>query len=708
MAVNWRLYRPEGRSLGWGDLALLLAFYAFTVAACVWGGRTEDNATIYWAANGALVAGLLTLDPRRLWPFLAVCFAINFGVNAADKLPLSLNLIYTSLNFGLSVAVAYGARKTCGAALDLTRPKRLAYFTAVVALATIAEAFIGSVIRCFQDGALTPMNELPNWFACDFLGLMLAAPAALMLVQRRRVGSGVLTRSAERTLILAALAALTGMSFALNLAAGVFLIFPMVLLAAFRLGPSWVYSAVYLVAMVATPLTVRFGLGPIPMLAEASRLGEIEMLQMFLVSVFLSALPATSALAERSRAAARLERREAAARDARARAEAAAAAKSSFLAMMSHEIRTPLNGIVGFSQMLGLRSDLPADARRKVDLIASSSEVLIGLVNDILDFSKIEAGRFELDPAPTDLTRTFEDVLAMTRPSAAAKGLAVHLECALDPSARHRADDMRLRQVLMNLVSNAVKFTDAGSVAVSVVARAADDADIIHVSVRDTGCGVPEDKLPLLFQPFSQLDPSVARSHGGTGLGLAISKALIDLMGGEIGVDSGPEGSTFWFTVTLPREASVQIEDAAAAGEAAAEDTDGGRPLRVLVVDDHPVNREVASLMLQAAGCEVGTADDGASGVEAAQTGDFDIILMDIRMPGMDGFAASRAIRALGAPVSQVPILAVTADLVCNTAQAWRDAGMNGLVAKPINQERLFDAMSEVLAAAAGDRAEAA
>lgn len=707
MAESWRLYRPEGRSLGWGDLALLLAFYAFTVAACVWGGRTEENATIYWAANGALVAGLLTLDPRRLWPFLVVCFAINFGVNAADKLPLSLNLIYTSLNFGLSVAVAYGARKTCGAALDLTRPKRLAQFTAVVAVATITEAFIGSVIRCLLEGALRPMNELPNWFACDFLGLMLAAPAALMLVQRRKLGSGVLTRSAERTAILLALGVLTGLSFMQNFAPGVFLIFPMVLLAAFRLGPSWVYSAVYLVAVVATPLTVRYGLGPITQLAETSRVGEIEMLQMFLVSVFLSALPATSALAERTRTAARLERREAAARDARARAEAAAAAKSSFLAVMSHEIRTPLNGIVGFSQMLSARPDLPADARRHVDLIGRSSDVLIGLVNEILDFSKIEAGRFELDPSPTDLNRTFEDVVAMTRPSAEAKGLTLHLESALDPTARHRVDDLRLRQVLINLLSNAVKFTPSGSVAVSVVVRPEGEADHLSVAVRDTGVGVPEDKLPLLFQPFSQLDPSVARSHGGTGLGLAISKALVDLMGGRIGVDSRPDGSTFWFTLDLTREASVTPEAAPAESSGMAEVEEAGRPLRVLVVDDHPVNREVASLMLQAAGCEVGTADDGAAGVEAARGGGFDIILMDIRMPGMDGFAASRAIRALDGPAARTPILAVTADVVCNTAQACREAGMNGYVAKPINQERLFAAMGEALDERAA-RAEAA
>lgn len=681
--------------MGWGDLALLLAFYAFTVAACVWAGRTEDNATIYWAANGALVAGLLTLDPRRLWPFLAVCFAINFGVNAADALPVDLNLTYTALNFILSVAVAFGARRVCGAAMDLTRPKRLAQFTLVVALVIGVEAFIGTLILCLQRGTWSELREFPNWFACDFLGLMLAAPAALMLLRRRRLGSGVLTRSAERAIILGALSLLTGLSFFSNFAPGVFMIFPMVLLAAFRLGPSWVYSAVYLVAMVATTLTVHWDRGPIPMLAQASGVDGIVMLQLFLVSIFLSALPATSALAERSRSAARLARREAAARDARARAEAAAAAKSSFLAVMSHEIRTPLNGIVGFSQMLTMRHDLPADVRRQVDLIGRSSDVLIGLVNDILDFSKIEAGRFDLDPSPTDLTRTFEDVVAMARPSAEAKGLAVHLECALDPAILHCVDDLRLRQVLVNLISNAVKFTPSGSVAVSVVARPEGDMDAVSVAVRDTGVGVPADKLPLLFQPFSQLDPSVARSHGGTGLGLAISKALIDLMGGAIGVDSGPGGSTFWFTVHLPREAAST--GAGALTASMADEAGAGRPMRVLVVDDHPVNREMASLMLQAAGCEVSTADDGAAGVEAARDGGFDIILMDIRMPGMDGFAASRAIRALNGPASRVPILAVTADVISNTVQACRDAGMNGHVAKPINQERLFAAMAEAL-----------
>ncbi|HZV85067.1 MAG TPA: response regulator [Brevundimonas sp.] len=696
---RWRLYREEGRPHGALDPAILFLAYVITVVVAVWGARTVQNGTVFWAANGVLVAGLLTLRPRWRSPFMGLCFAVNFLVNVRGGLPTDINLTFTSLNFVLAYGIALGARQVCGAALDLSGAKRLFQFALVVAVATAGEALIGSTIRALTVGGLPQLKQMSRWFASDSLGVMLAAPAMLMLMQRGRREMAGEASAWERVALLSGLAGLTAAAFLQTAWPLICLIYPVILLAAFRLGSSWIYVAVFVVAAVATPLTVQ-GQGPIALLDPGADFTRIGLLQIFLASVFLSALPATSSLAERARSAARLARRSAAAAHARRLAEDAVAAKSTFLAVMSHEIRTPLNGVIGFSQLLTRRDDLPADVRGQLDTIARSSEVLLGLVNDILDFSKIEARRFDLSPRPVRLRQTFEDTLAIVRASAEKKGLALRLETDLDPDIWHLADDMRLRQVLLNLLSNAVKFTTRGSVVLNVDWRTEDGVDRLEVGVRDTGAGISAEKMPLLFLPFSQLDPSVARSHGGTGLGLAISKSLVELMGGSIGVETSPVGSRFWFTVRLPRHEHQPA--------VVTEPVEMTRPPRVLVVDDHPVNREVATLMLQSVGCDVVTANDGAAGVEAVRTGGFDVVLMDIRMPGMDGYAATRAIRALDGPTSKVVILAVTADVVSEDIKECHDAGMNGHVAKPINQERLIAAIADALGAGTDEQAEAA
>ncbi len=255
------------------------------------------------------------------------------------------------------------------------------------------------------------------------------------------------------------------------------------------------------------------------------------------------------------------------------------------------------------------------------------------------------------------------------------------------------ADDLRIRQVLLNLVNNAVKFTADGGVEIEIAAEpGAEGVDAVTIRVLDTGIGVAEAKRGRLFQPFSQVDSSITRTYGGTGLGLAISKSLIELMGGDIGVTPRePRGSDFWFRVPLtPATAQAQANDGHAVDTL-------DRAIRVLVVDDHPINREVASLLLTSAGCEVATCQDGVRAVEAARAGGFDLILMDIHMPEMDGFTASRAIRALPGAASKVPIVAMTADVTSRDVALCRDAGMNAHVGKPINRAALFETMLQVL-----------
>ncbi len=361
-------------------------------------------------------------------------------------------------------------------------------------------------------------------------------------------------------------------------------------------------------------------------------------------------------------------------------AEAATVAKSQFLANMSHEIRTPLTGVIGFAGLLKSMGDLPADARRYAERIHKSADALLSVVNDVLDFSKLEADQMTLDPRPTDPSALIDDTVDLIRHRAAEKGLEVAIHGTAMP-ATVLADAPRLRQVLLNLLTNAVKFTDAG--AISVEAHHA--ADELAVSVRDTGPGVPAALAGRLFQRFSQVDGSNARQHGGTGLGLAISKALIELMGGQIGMQSEPgRGSTFWFRVPAPATE--------APGQAGAEC--GARvmlkPVRVLVVDDVAVNRELVGAILSAFEADVHEAASGAEAIEASAATAFDVILMDLQMPEMDGLAATAAIRGQPGPNSTTPIVALSANVLPAQVEACLAGGMNDHIAKPIDAAELL------------------
>ena len=669
------------------DFAVLLAGYFLVMFAGVFAARTLADNTAFWAANGVLVAGLLTLRPRWRLVFLTVCFAGNVGMNAYEGLTLALNLTYCIPNVALAVLVAFGARRFCGAALDLSRPKRLAQFTAVAAVSTAVVVVVGGLTldAVFHPWSLT--MDGPNWFIGDFLGLMLNAPAMVMLMQRRR-----LTAAAggwERTAVLGLVAGAAALGCLRTDLPLLYLVYPVILLAAFRLGAAWIYFAVYLAAVVAAAVTVR-GYGPLAVPHPVIDDINLRFVQLFAASLLLSAVPAASALAERERTARRLAQRARAAREAHARAAVAIESKASFLAMMSHEIRTPLNAVIGFSQLLGQESDLTEETRRKVGLIGRSSRVLKDLVNDLLDFSKMDAGKFDLSPVPDLLHLTLEDAAAIVRDGAEAKDLVLRVESDAAQDAVHVFDGARLRQVLLNLLSNAIKFTAQGEVVLSCSVRANGDADVVEIAVRDTGMGIAPEKLSLLFQPFSQADASVGRQHGGTGLGLAISQALVQLMGGQITVESGAGGSTFRLTLQLERSGEMLADPGANA-------VPGAHVCRVLVVDDHPANREVASLMLQTAGHEAVTVEDGPGAIEAVERGDFDVILLDIRMPGMDGFQVCRAIRAMPGRRGLTPVLAVSADSVDDQLANYVAAGMNGHVAKPIHQASLLEAVDKAL-----------
>ncbi|MGJ4926083.1 PAS domain S-box protein [Bradyrhizobium sp. HKCCYLS2038] len=371
-------------------------------------------------------------------------------------------------------------------------------------------------------------------------------------------------------------------------------------------------------------------------------------------------------------------------------AELAARTKGEFLAAMSHELRTPLNSIIGFSQLI-LESDGPKDSlnEHRTKLIHDASETLLSIVNDVLDISKLDAGRLELDCRSFSPRALLESTLELLKPEAAAKELDLVMQVDADVPQSVVGDDARLRQVLLNLVSNALKFTSRGGVTVTV-ARAGDEAGIarLRVGVRDTGIGIPDAAKHLIFEKFRQVDGTIARRYGGTGLGLSICKALVERMGGNIGFDSKEgEGSEFWFVVALPLGA--QQQEAPSPGESSGGLAEGRRAT-ILLAEDHPLNQELAVAIIgKKWGHHVDVVANGSEALEAVRQKHYDLVLMDVQMPVLDGVEATAQIRALGGRYATLPIIAMTAAVLVDQVESFRRAGMSDHVGKPFRPAEL-------------------
>jgi len=388
-------------------------------------------------------------------------------------------------------------------------------------------------------------------------------------------------------------------------------------------------------------------------------------------------------------------------RSARRRAEDANRAKSEFLANMSHEIRTPLNGVVAMADALAQR-DLNGDEHDMVEVIRSSGATLERLLSDILDSARIESGQVTIEAAPFHLGRAVQDVAALWRIPAEDKGVGVtaHVDPRLDRLVD--GDAVRVRQVLTNLVSNALKFTTSGEVTLAVEPGVEGDVRFI---VTDTGVGFDEEQKARIFGRFQQADGSITRRFGGTGLGLAISRELVELMGGRLECDSTPgEGSRFWFEIPLP-----PVEDTGEKEELAPPVADVRlQSLRVLLADDHPANRKIIEVMLAATAMELVAVEDGAKALETFKREAFDLVLMDMQMPVMDGLTATASIRAFEAQTGRdaTPILMLTANAMAEHVEAGRAAGADGHLTKPLTLVALFEGMARAMAS--GERSKVA
>lgn len=819
MVVKSTLDTGSRGDLGRGALAALVAGVGFALLAylCVEAPRAYDRVTPIWLSNGFLAAYLLSAPSRR-WPAIIVgglIGALIAGAHAGDS-PL-VNAILVTLNVSQAVLAAFLVRRTVGQEIDLGRPRDMLAF--VLLAGGLAPLVIGplaaSIHTALRGGPL--LHNVIAWALNDILGMLCVGPALLVFLRAGRyLRERPLTR--DGVLSIVACCAMTLIVFGQTRYPLLFLVPPMMLIAAWRQEVFGAALCSVLVATIALVLTLS-GRGPINLISTGDY-DQSSVLQLFLAASTFISLPAAAlqrqrreimanllkarADAELSEARYRLlaenaldviahsdldgrmtymspatqtllgyapnellgwdymkalhpddlalisdqvrAQREASARGeilaitieyrafrkngatiwlesrptlacdpetgqpvgvtdiirditarktlemelraARADAEAAAAVKGEFLANMSHELRTPLTAVIGFANLLAEDEALGERSRRYVDRITTGGQNLLTTINDILDFSRLEQGRIAIQPRPVVVSELVAEVLEMLTPAAADKQLSLRAVSADAPPARVTLDPDRVRQVLLNLVGNAVKFTEVGE----VVLETAYDMRTgrLRMSVTDTGPGVGEAHQALIFTRFAQIDAALNREHGGAGLGLAISRGLVELMGGEIGVTSQlGEGSRFWFEVPAPSAAEIAPPDDHSAD---------GFPMpppgqRVLIVDDNAGNRELVRSVLEAVGVEVAEAVDGEAGVAAAGAAPYDVILMDLRMPRLDGVSAALRIRSERGPSAQAPIIAFSADVRSGPL----DPVFDGATPKPLTVMSLLSTLVEAL-----------
>jgi len=651
--------------------------------------REAHGIAAFWPANAILVA-FLARSPRTSWiPILigglialtAADITAHSSILAAATLPVC-NLIEV-----LICAVGLGRLSPGRTALSRLRDTR-AFIPLALAAAFISALLATAILGQAHDRDAT--RTLLVWWLANSLGLLVLTPAFLEL---QSAGLSELVSRAKRLHTLGVLIAITALDALVFLQSHyplLFLVSAALVFVVFELGSAGSALALIITTGVAVAATLERQ-GPGSMVA-GDTVTRVLIVQVFLAVSAMVNLTIGSSLTQRRQIAADLTAREAEMADAlrEAEAEAANAAKSAFLANMSHELRTPLNGVLGVAGALA-STPLTTKQREMVDLVVASGSALDEILTDILDWSKIEAGKLAIEHKPFQLSATLKSVTGLVEVQTRVKGLSFEVRTRGPVEAWFEGDSLRIRQILTNILSNAVKFTQAGGVSVDVVISEQFGGGASHsvrIAISDTGIGFDNATRDRLFERFEQADASFTRRYGGTGLGLPITRALTDMMGGELTVSSEPGvGSTF--TVTLPLRL---VNEPDAVAPVATTDTADAGGLNILLAEDHPINQQVVSMILEPLGYSVTVVDNGAQAVDAIKRGDFDLVLMDMQMPVMDGLEAIRLIRARereqGLPHVAIAVLSANAGDEHRTLS--RASGADFHIAKPVSSASLL------------------
>ncbi len=643
-------------------------------------GHVTDDVVIYWLANAFLFTALVR-RPTREWPVILLAGALADFFAYLPSVPAGV-AAGIAISDAAEIIVACALTSRFKAPLIRLTTRELFVVAASLTFACTVGATIGAP-TINVDGSWPLIERWIIWVVADLLGYLTLAPLLLLLTDRASLQEWSRSTWIELGLLSMGIAIVAYFTFSRE-QPFLFILFPPLLLATYRHRLIGASAGTLIVTLFAWWFTLQ-GSGPI-LTAGLGLRESLPALQAFVLVCFLTTFP-VSMIMERDRL------QSIALNDAREIAEEAGRAKSDFLASMSHEIRTPLNGVIGFADLLLEDARLDDVQRRQVEIIQTSGTALLTVVNDILDFSKIEARMIALEDEPFAIEALVDNSVSIMRGATQKKDVQIQVSVAEDLESYYRGDEFRIRQVLLNLLANAVKFTEEGLVNVRVW-KSSDkfpDRDCIRFEVTDTGPGIAPEHQQRLFQPFSQADPSISRKHGGTGLGLSISRRLVELMGGEMALASEVgRGSTFWFELSLPRSHRPKEQFPAKL-------LPTRQQAQILLVEDLPMNQELACALLVREGHSVDIANNGEEAIAAVSAKRYDLVLMDIQMPLMDGITATKAIRRLPPPAGTVPIFAMTANVIPEQVAETRSAGMDGHISKPIKFEEMARAITKAL-----------